>query len=273
MSRHGLIQSTVRGFALAMSRSLISERLATRQGLLQKLDPRVRLAGILMLVIAVVLTQRLSVIGGLFLLAVALALVSRVPLLSLATRVWLVVFAFTGLIAIPALFLTPGTPVLTLPFKNLAITGPGLRAASFLISRVETAVTLTTVLVLCTPWNSILKSLRVFRIPAEVVTMLAMTHRYIFLLLETTSLMFESRQSRAVGSLSGTKQRQMIARTGGVLLSKSVDLSHEVYLAMLSRGFQGEVRLLKAFQMRAADYLAGCLFLALSIAAIWMGRR
>ena len=273
MSRHGLIESTIETFARAMSRALMSEQLANRSGLLQQFDPRVRLAGILMLVVAVVMTRRLSVLGGLFLVAVAIAVMSRVPLLSLAKRVWLVVFAFTGLIAIPALFLTPGNPILTLPVGNLVISAPGLRTASLLVLRVETAVTLTTVLVLCTPWNDILKALRLFRIPAEVVTMLGMTHRYIFLLLESTNQMFESRKSRAVGSSSGSKGRKMMARTAGVLLSKSVDLGQDVFLAMLSRGYQGEVRLLKSLRMRARDYMAAGFFLALSSAAVWMGTR
>lgn len=273
MTRNGLVESTIEAFARTMSRALMSEQLSIRSGLLQQLDPRVRLIGILMLVVAVVVTRRLSVLGSLFLVAVAIAVMSRVPLLSLAKRVWLVVFAFTGLIAIPALFLTPGNPILALPTGRLAITASGLRTASLLVLRVETAVTLTTVLVLCTPWNDILKALRLFRIPAEVVTMLAMTHRYIFLLLESTNQMFESRKSRAVGSSSGSKERRMIARTAGVLLSKSVDLGQDVFSAMLSRGYHGEVHLLKSFQMRGRDYMAAGLFLALSGAAAWMGTR
>jgi cobalt/nickel transport system permease protein len=273
VKRHGLIESTIETFTRAMSRALMSEQLAVRGGLLQQLDPRVRLAGILMLVIAVVMTWRISVLAGLFLVAVAIAVMSHVPLLSLAKRVWLVVFAFTGLIAVPALFLTPGHPILTLPVGSLGITAPGLRTASLLILRVETAVTLTTVLVLCTLWNDILKALRLFRIPAEAVTMLAMTHRYIFLLLESTNQMFESRKSRAVGPSSGSKDRRMIARSAGVLLSKSVDLGQDVFSAMLSRGYRGEVHLLKSFHMRGRDYMAAGLFLALSSAAVWMGMR
>ena len=39
-----------------------------------------------------------------------MALLSGVSLATLAKRVWLVVLAFTGVIALPAIFLTPGTP-------------------------------------------------------------------------------------------------------------------------------------------------------------------
>ena len=91
--------------------------------------------------------------------------------------------------------------------------------------------------------------------------MLAMTHRYIFLLAETASQMFESRQSRTVGVLDGAAQRRMTARTAGVLLSKSVELSNEVFLAMQSRGFRGDVKILSEFRMRAWDYLGLVTFL------------
>ena len=152
------------------------------------------------------------------------------------------------------------------------MTEQGLRTAALLVLRVETAVTLTTTLVLCTRWTHILKSLRAVRMPAEVITMLAMTHRYIFLFIETANQMFESRQSRMIGALSGAEQRRVASRTAGVLLSKSIDLSEEVYLAMQSRGFRGDIQLITEFRMHALDYagLAACL--AFAAAAAWIGR-
>ena len=45
MSRHFFIESTLRGFARALSRALASEQLVTRRGLLQAFDPRVRAGG------------------------------------------------------------------------------------------------------------------------------------------------------------------------------------------------------------------------------------
>jgi cobalt/nickel transport system permease protein len=270
MSRHFFIESTLRGFARALSRALQSEQLAGGRGLLQAFDPRVRLAGIFSLVVATTVSRRLSVIVCLFVAAVLMALSSGIRLRALLTRVWLVVLGFTGVIALPAILITPGNKVAG--FGGFAVTEQGLRTAALLVLRVETAVTLTTTLVLCTRWTHILKSLRAVRMPAEVITMLAMTHRYIFLFIETANQMFESRQSRTVGLLSGSERRRMTARTAGVLLSKSIELSHEVYLAMLARGFRGEVRLLTDFRLRAADYLGLSAFILTSCAVIWIGR-
>jgi cobalt/nickel transport system permease protein len=270
MSRHFFIESTIRAFARALSRALASEQLVTRRGLLQAFDPRVRAAGVFSLVVASTVSRRLSVIALLFVAAVVLALSSGIRLQTLITRVWLIVFGFTGVIALPAIFITPGIAVVS--SGGLAVTQQGLRTAALLILRVETAVTLTTTLVLCTRWTHILKSLRAVRVPIEVITMLAMTHRYIFLFIETANQMFESRQSRMIGALSGREQRRVASRTAGVLLSKSIDLSEEVYLAMQSRGFRGDIQLITEFRMQALDYAGLAGFLALACAAAWMGR-
>ncbi len=235
MSRGSFLEATLRGFGNALSRALMSEQVSSRTGLLQKFDPRVGVVGTLVLVLAVVLCRRLEIIAALFALAVALAVVSHVSISLLAKRVWWIVLAFTGLIAFPAMFTTTGKTLVALPW-SLSITYQGLRAAIFLILRVETAVTLTTLLVLCTPWTHVLKALRALGLPAQIVTMMAMTHRYIFLLIETANQMLESRQSRTVGPLSGRQQRAIATRSAGVLLSKSMDLSYDVYQAMMSRG-------------------------------------
>jgi cobalt/nickel transport system permease protein len=272
MKRGGFIASTIFAFARALSHALMSEEIARRGGLLQSLDPRVRVIGLFALVLAVTLSRRLVVVLALFVAAVMLAVFSRVGIGTLARRVWLVVLAFTGVIALPAIFLTPGTPVATFAGGSLRITAQGLATATLLVARVETAVTFTTLLVLCTPWAHVLKALQSFRLPQEVIAMLAMTHRYVFLLVETASQMFESRQSRTVGRLTGAEQRRMTARTAGVLLSKSIDLSNEVYLAMQSRGFQGEVRVLSEFHMKPLDYAGLFAFLCAGVVAVWIGR-
>ena len=266
----GFLESTTVGFARVVGRAMISEETARRRGLLQSLDPRVRVLGVLSLVLAVTLSRKIVVVAALFVVALVIALFSRVSIAVLAKRVWLVALAFTGVIALPAVFTTPGEAVTKL--GALIITEQGLRTAALLILRVETAVTLTTVLVLCTPWTHVLKALRAFRLPREAVAMLAMTHRYVFLLVETAGQMFESRRSRTVGVLPPSEQRRMAARTAGVLLSKSMELSSEVYLAMQARGFRGDVPVLSEFRMRSWDYLGLAAFLLAGTLAVWMGR-
>ena len=271
MTQNSYLEKTIRGLSAALSESLFTERMAQKAGLLQSLDPRVRLAGGLFLVVATVACRKLAIVAGLFVVATLIALLSHVSLGVLIKRVWLAILLFTGIIALPAVFITPGKSLLA-PLGHFAISASGLRAAAMLILRVETATTLTATLIFCTPWTQILKALRFLRMPPEMITILTMTHRYIFLLLETAQHMFESRQSRTVGVMPESERRKVVSRTAGVLMSKSIELSHEVYLAMLSRGFRGEVRLLTDFRLVARDYAALGLFFVMGFAALWIGR-
>ena len=124
------METTLRGFTRALSKALVSEQAAMQPGLLQKFDPRVRVIGLLSLVVAVVFCKKLPVIAGLLSLAIVIAVASKVSIKSLAKRVWLVVFGFTGIIALPALFVTPGEPLFRLPVLPLYVSAQGLSRAS-----------------------------------------------------------------------------------------------------------------------------------------------
>jgi cobalt/nickel transport system permease protein len=267
----GAVAKTVRGFSEALEQTLAAEESARGPGVLQSLDPRVKLAGLLSLVVSAALSRRLGAMAALFALGIALAVASRLSLAALAKRVWLVAFAFTFMIAAPALFLTPGQPLWTLP-GGLTITTQGARSAVLLLARVEAAVTLSALLVLTTPWMHLLKALRTLLVPVEVILLLAMTHRYVVLLTETANQMFASRQSRMVGRLSGREQRRLMVNSGGVLLSKTLEMGNQVFWAMQARGFRGEVRLLNEFRLRTRDYLAIGGFAAAFTAAVLAGR-
>jgi cobalt ECF transporter T component CbiQ len=270
--RASFVERTIGELAGAMERSLYAEELAHADGLLQRLDPRVKVVGLLALIVAAALARNILVILALFAVALALALLSRVPFRTLATRVWVSALVFTGAIALPAIFITPGQVLYRLPLLGWPITAQGLRSAAYLIVRVETSATLAILLILCTPWTNVLKALRVLRVPVVFVVILGMTFRYIFLLLQTARDMFESRQSRMVGTLEAAERRRVAASSVGVLLSKTLNLSSDVYMAMQSRGFRGEVYTLDEFAMQGRDWLALALFLALAALAAWFGR-
>ncbi len=256
----------------AMEYALSAEEIARKDGLLQRLDPRVKVAGLAALIVAAALAQKLAVIGVIFVAALMLAALSRVPAKSLAQRGWIGALLFTGLIALPAVFITPGDVACRLPLLDWPITRTGLKSATFLIARAEAAVTLSLLLALSTPWAHVLKALRALFVPSVVVVILGMTYRYIFLLMQTAREMIESRQSRTVGRLTGGERRRVATASVGVLLGKTMELSSEVYLAMQSRCFHGEVDTLDDFRMHPRDWIALGLMLAGALIAFLIGR-
>jgi cobalt/nickel transport system permease protein len=270
--RKGFVEKTARGLLEATEQVLFAEDMAATVGFLQRLDPRVTLAGIGALIVAAVAVHRLWVLAGILALGIVLALVSHIPIRLLAARVWLAVLAFTGAIALPAIFLTPGAVIYRLPLLEWPVTQQGLRSAGFLILRAETAATLAMLLILSTLWTRLLRALRYFRAPVVVVAILGMTYRYMFLFLATARDMFESRESRIVGVLEPADRRRLAAASAGVLLGKSLQVSGEVHLAMQARGFRGEFRLLDELQMRPNDWLRLAAFVGAATLAVWLGQ-
>jgi cobalt/nickel transport system permease protein len=269
--RPGVIEKTLADLANTLEQSLFAEAIARRPGLLQSLDPRAKVVSTLALLIAVGLSRSLIVLLGLYGVALVLAWRSALPIGFFVKRVWLFMPFFTGLIALPALFITPGPVWLSLPL-GLAITRPGALTASFLLLRVSTSVSLGVLLMLTTPWPTLLKALSVLWVPEGFILILGMTYRYIYLLLRLAEDMFLSRRSRVVGRLSSADERRVLAASAGTLLNKSLYLSGEVYLAMQSRGYRGQARTLDTFRMRAQDWAASAAILVVAAAAIWLGR-
>ncbi|HEX7360523.1 MAG TPA: cobalt transporter CbiM [Bryobacteraceae bacterium] len=270
--RQSFLSRTTESLLRAVQATVFAEDTSRSNGLLQGCDARVKLAGIGALIVSAIAVHRIWALVALFGAAVLLAVLSRVSVALLARRVWIAVLAFTGAIALPAIFLVPGNVIWHVPFLQWPVSAQGVTSACFLVLRAETAATLALLLVLCTPWNRLLRSLRFFRLPASAVFILEMTYRYIFLLVRISQDMIESRKARLVGDLEGGAQRRLAAATAGVLLDKSLQLSSEVSLAMQARGFRGEVLLLDDPRMTAADWrrLAGLLIVA--CAAVWIGR-
>ena len=262
------VERTIGSLSEGMNFAALADDSARSGGTLQHVDPRVKVAGLLAMIVSVAVTHSLFAIAAVLLIAVSLAAASQILLRDLARWVWTPVLLFTGFIALPAIFITPGTR----PFEGIPITSQGVRTASFLLLRAETAVSLSTLLVLSTRWAHILKALRVLRVPVVFVVILGMTYRYLFVILDTALDMFESRESRTVGVLEGPDRRRLAAATVGVLLSKSYHLSTDVHLAMQSRGFRGEVYLLDDFAMHSTDWCWLLSFFSIATVVVWEGR-
>jgi cobalt/nickel transport system permease protein len=269
--RGRVVERTLADINHALEQSLFVERIAHRPGWLQGLDPRLKIVSLLMLLISVNLSHSLAVIALVYLLTLGVAFASQVPMGLFVKRVWLFIPFFTAIIAVPALFFTPGPVGLRLPF-GLATTTTGAMTALFLLLRVATSVSLAVLLILTTPWNSVLKALGVLRVPSVIILILGMTYRYIYLLLSLTNDMFLSRKSRVLRPLTGAEERHLVAATSGALLSKSLQVSSEVYLAMQSRGFRDYPRTIETFQIRARDWVGASVLAILVALLTWLGR-
>ncbi len=285
--RRGAAERTLDGVARALERSLFSEELAARAGTLQEMDPRLKTVCLAVLLLAALLVRHLPVLAAMYALVLVLAWASLVPLGRFAGRVWLFVPLFTGLIVLPSIFnlFRPGDPLLVLwhfgegaslgPWQlpaELAVTRQGLQGALLLVTRTAVSVSLVVLLVLTTRWSVLMGALRALRLPRVFVLVLAMTYRYIHLLLGLVTEMHLARLSRTATRLPARRERRLAAAGIGTVLEKSQVLGTEIHEAMISRGYSGEPLTLSTFSLRPADLPPAALML-LSAAAAWGGDR
>lgn len=268
-AKGSFVEKTIQDAAALLREAIFSEEMARRPGLLQGLDPRVKIATLVGLVVVAAFMRHLAPLALLYLFALVLAARSHIPLGFFISRVWLFIPLFTGLMVLPAVFnlITPGQPLLTLvdfghprrwgPLslpEAVYITRQGAMGALLLVGRVAVCVSLMVLLALTTQWAELLKALRAVGIPKVFVLVLGMTYRYIFLLLSIASEMFVARQSRRVGRQRAAREgRRFIAAAMGTLLGKSLATSEEVYAAMVSRGYAGEPKVMSTFRLSRRD--------------------
>jgi cobalt ECF transporter T component CbiQ len=272
------LAKTLAGGADLVRRTMFSDESAGRPGLLQRLDPRVALASVLALLIAIGLVRNLPVLAAAYAGTLLLAAASGLSVWFFVRRVWLFVPVFTGIVVLPATLsvITRGRVVLTLWHwhgQAEGFTAQGLHAAGLIVTRVATSISLVVLLTLTTKWPRLLAALRALGVPRIFVLITGMAYRYLYLLLGTVSDMFTARKARTLGGDGGSKEgRRFVAASVGTLFGKAHQLSDEVYQAMTARGFRGYAVTTAEFRLRAVD-AAWTAVTVLAVAALLLSDR
>jgi len=270
MAKALFLDKTLAAVAEAGEQAIFSERYARSRGLLQSLDVRVKILTLLLLIVLSGLLRTPGPLWSLLALGMLLAVLSAVPFGFFLKRVWLFVPAFTAVIVLPAVLnvVTPGEPLWVLarlpdsyswgPYRvpqEIAVTRQGLMGGFVLVSRAAASVSFAVLLMLTTRWSDILAGLRALFVPRMFVMTLSMTFRYLFVYLRLVQDMYRARKSRTIHRRSASLERSWVASRIGSLYVKSVEMSSDVYRAMLSRGYHGEVITMNRFRTTPRDYL------------------
>lgn len=259
MKHRGFIERSLMGALSLLKESLFCEEYASRKGLLQALDPRIKFLGILSLLLAVMFSRSVSFLMGMYVVCLLLAVCSSIRLGFFLKRTWVFIPLFSLCIALPALLniVTPGEAIVRFRVGALplSVTRQGIASAGFFFLRVLTSVSLCAVLVLTTRHYCLLRVMRIFRIPQVFVMTMGMCYRYVYLFIEIVQNTFLAIKSR-VGHVSSAKSGQgIVAWNIACLWQRSYQLNEEVYTAMCSRGYRGEPVVLNDFKVRVIDWL------------------
>lgn len=267
MKSNNFIERSIVGALTFLKDSIFAEEYALKSGLLQSLDPRVKIISFLLLILQALLTGSTAVLLFLYAFCLFLVLVSKINLGFFLKRTWIFIPLFSLFIALPAIF-SPGQALLTWHILGvkLMITRQGLDGGVIFVMRVVTCVSFAVLLNLTTQHFALLKALRIFKIPEIFIMILGMCYRYIYLfagIIQNTYLAIKSRVGFGVQYQKG---QDIVAWNIATLWERSVGLNEEVYKAMLSRGYQGEALAWNDFKIRTRD----CLWLLAVVIIIWI---
>jgi energy-coupling factor transporter transmembrane protein EcfT len=263
-TRHGggggrsLARKTADSIAGAVTEVLQNEELAARPGLLQRLDPRIKLLTLVLV----------ALIGATIVLAAA----SRVGVGSFERKVWASAGLLAFLLAAPSAMqiFTPGPVVV--PLGPFSLTEPGLMGAATLVTRVVAAAGFALLVVWTMRWSDLLKALSAMRLPDVVVATLAMTHKQILTLLRTVQQIHLARESRTLTRGSARADRVWVTERMAFVVRKSMKTADDVYDAMLSRGFTGAMPSLVRLRLRPRDWAWSVASVALCAAILYVDR-
>jgi cobalt/nickel transport system permease protein len=251
----------------------------SKVSLVHRLDARVKLILAVLFIVATALTPDGAWLAYTLLVGLLLGVVVASRLgVGFVLRRSLVAFPF-ALAAVTAMFSTQGQPLLTKRVfgGELSITDAGVLRFVGILLKSWLSVQMAVVLTASTPFPALLRAMRSLRIPKVLVAITGFAYRYIFVISDEVLRMMRARAARS-GARSGKGGGSVFWRarvTGGMagsLFLRSIERSERIYDAMVARGYDGEVRVLRHPTLLLGDVFVALLF-ALVLALIQLLAR
>ncbi|MEU6777651.1 cobalt ECF transporter T component CbiQ [Nonomuraea angiospora] len=202
-----------------------------------RLPPQCKLLAVFAFAIVVVATprERFWAFAVYAVLLGAVAVAARVPLTYVLRRMVIevpfVLFAFL----IPVIGLGERTTVL-----GLSLSVPGLWAAWNILAKATLGVIASILLAATTEPRVILIGAQRLRLPALLVQIAMFMLRYMDVIMDEMRRMRVARESRGFEARD-LRHVPVIARSAGALFIRSYERGERVHLAMLSRGYTGQM--------------------------------
>lgn len=224
------------------------DTLSYKDTFVHRLDPRTKIIVSFLFILFVVSFPKYELTGLIpfFLYPVFLLTVGDIPLKAIVKKV-LFISPFVFFIGIfNPIF---DRDVMTI-FFGVPVTGGWVSFFSIILKFVLTVST-ALLLISITSFPGLCEALERLKVPRIFVVQLLFLYRYIFVLLEEGMKILRAREARTFGK-KGKEIKTYISLIS-VLLLRSVERAERIHQAMLSRGFQGEIRVLKTHIFRLQD--------------------
>jgi cobalt/nickel transport system permease protein len=229
-----------------------------------RLPPQCKLLAVLAFAIVVVATprERFWAFAAYAALLAAVAVAARVPaghiVRRMAIEIPFVLFAFL----IPVIGLGERTTVL-----GLSLSVPGLWAAWNILAKATLGVAASILLAATTEPRVILIGAQRLRLPSLLVQIAMFMLRYMDVIMDEMRRMRVARESRGFEARN-FRHIPVIARSAGALFIRSYERGERVHLAMLSRGYSGQMPIIHDMSASARQWVTALALPALALAVL-----
>ncbi|MFH1859556.1 MAG: cobalt ECF transporter T component CbiQ [bacterium] len=236
--------------------------------LLSRVDGRIKLLVALATLIMVLSYKGFVLPLIVVLFCLFLCIKMRIPLRVIILRFSEPIFLVSIIILLKFFF--SGQDVLfSLNIIGSEVTGykDGLMDGLMIACRILGAVSIIVVMGFSMPFVEFAAGLSWMRVPQEFVEILMFAYRYIFVLLEDAMVIYNAQKNR----LGYSNIRRGLGSFGtltGSLILKAFEHSHHITVAMIQRGYDGNIPMLKHKPFRFAEVAAGFLIIIV-IGFVW----
>lgn len=239
-----------------------------KEHFLSKIDARVKLV-----VALTILVMVLSYKGFAFPLLVTLLCLFLCVKMRIPSRVFILRFSepvFIASIILLLKFFFSGDDVLfSINIIGIKIYGykDGLVDGLIIASRIFGAVSIVAVMGFSTPFTEFIAGLSWLRVPKGFIEILMFAYRYIFVLLEDAMVIYNAQKNR-LGYSNIRRGFSSFSTLSGSLILKAFEHSHNITLAMIQRGYDGNMPMLKHKPFKISEIVASAIFI-IAIGFVW----
>ena len=224
---------------------------------IHRLDARTKILSLFCLIVICVSTpsQAYFVFLAYFILLATAIAVSRVPVAYILRRSLIIIpFVIMVTVFIPFLKTDGAGASYSLGIGGLRVYKSGLMVFWNVLVKSFIAILSVTLLTSTTGFNKLLRGFEQLKVPKVVIMLASFAYRYVFVLVDELGRMRRARDSRCYGG-KWLWHSKVIGQMIGTLFLRSYQRGERVYVAMVSRGFQGRAVTLGKTPLRRADYL------------------
>jgi len=195
-------------------------------------------------------------------LAIILVFVSKIPFSFVLVHLRWVLFFVLALFVVISLTV-PGNLLVRLSF--LGISQEGVKLSLLISLRAISAALLIFPMIGTTRFDLTLKALQKIKIPDKLIQLLMFTYRYIFLFLDEEKRIFIGANSRGWVRKTNLSSLKTIGSLVGMLLVHSFERTEHIRDAMISRGYNGRLKILDEFSLSPKDFIKASLIIAFAL--------